>query len=146
MLSIMDKCNSVELLKSNGLRRTPGRRIVLDRFIKSDMPLSAQQLHRKVSRQSNIDLATVYRIIKILLDREIIREAGIQGNVQYYEMACEHNPAHPHFECTQCHKLYCLSPTRLENTKMYESAKSVGDITETIIEFRGICSQCLKKR
>jgi len=90
----------------------------------------------------NIDKATVYRNLKRLLKKEIIREIKNSEGAGYYEINCKiHNPIHPHFECKICKKIYCLKPLKAEDM-ISLSNYSDFEIEKIDIKFKGICNEC----
>jgi len=100
--------------------------------------LSAKELQKIL----NVDKATIYRNIKNLLKKEIIREIKNRNGIGFYEMNCKiHNPIHPHFECKICGKIYCLkilSPEDVLSLSSYTDFK----IENIKIKFEGICNEC----
>ena len=65
--------------------------------------LSARELQNLLK----IDKATIYRNIKNLLKKNIIREIKNSNGVSFYELSCKvHFPIHPHFECNLCKKYF----------------------------------------
>ena len=98
--------------------------------------LSATMLQKML----NVDKATVYRNLKSLLNKKIIRE--IKGDKSFYEINCNiHNPIHPHFECVKCKKIYCLKPLSAEDT-INLSHYTDFEINSIEITLKGICNEC----
>ena len=89
-----------------------------------------------------VDKATIYRNLKSLLKKEVIREIKNSDGIGYYEIACNiHNPIHPHFECEKCKKIYCLKALSAEDT-INLSKYSDFEIKNIEIKFSGICNEC----
>ena len=100
--------------------------------------LSAKELQRLLG----VDKATIYRNIKSLTKKEIIREIKNSKGIGYYEIACNiHNPIHPHFECEMCKKIFCLKALSAEDT-INLSKYSDFEIKNIEIKFSGICNKC----
>ncbi len=103
--------------------------------------LSAKELQNNL----NVDKATIYRNLKNLLKKGIIREIKNNNGVGFYEINCKiHNPIHPHFECKICGKIYCLKalkPEDIISLSNYTNFK----IEQINIKFEGICNECKKK-
>lgn len=138
----MDFCDSLTLLKSKNIKTTAQRVEIMDNIIHRDRPFSANDLHSALSVESNIDLATVYRFINILSKSGIIREVVNSDGYQYYELACEHHPLHPHFICENCKHISCLNnlaPLDAVNLGSYTGGHSVRSIS---LNFKGICAEC----
>ena len=98
--------------------------------------LSAKELQELL----NVDKATIYRNLKNLLKKKIIREINSQKS--FYEINCNiHNPIHPHFECIKCKKIFCLKPLSAEDTiNLTHYTKFEINSIEIII--KGICDEC----
>lgn len=137
----MEKCEADELLKDTKVIKTEARENILRLILLSDSPLTAYDLHQMV-RQSGTDLATVYRVLKVFVDKGIVRTVHADSSHVFYEKSCEHNPLHPHFYCEQCGRLECLSPYGFnESVKLMAMAKD-RDVRSVEIIFKGRCSEC----
>ncbi len=92
----------------------------------------------------NVDKATVYRNLKSLLKKKIIREI-LTDEKSFYEIDCNiHNPIHPHFECVKCKKIYCLKPLSAQDT-INLSHYTDFEISSIEIIIKGICNECKKQ-
>ena len=92
----------------------------------------------------NVDKATVYRNLKSLLKKKIIREI-LTDEKSFYEIDCNiHNPIHPHFECVKCKKIYCLKPLSAQDT-ISLSHYTDFEINSIEITIKGICNECKKQ-
>ncbi len=88
----------------------------------------------------NVDKATIYRNLKSLLQKKVIRE--IKGKKTFYEIDCNiHNPIHPHFECIKCKKIFCLKPLSAEDTINLTHYTNF-EINSIEITLKGICNEC----
>ena len=88
-----------------------------------------------------VDKATIYRNIKSLLKKKIIREI-LTDEKTFYEINCNiHNPIHPHFECIKCKKIVCLKPLSAEDTINLSKYTSF-EINSIDIKIKGICNDC----
>ena len=92
----------------------------------------------------NVDKATIYRNLKSLLKKTIIREI-LTDEKSFYEINCNiHNPIHPHFECIKCNKIFCLKPLSAQDA-INLSHYTDFEITSIDIKIKGICNECKKK-
>jgi Fur family ferric uptake transcriptional regulator len=127
-------CEKLKNLKNNELK--------IARLLEKEGILNATQLRSKLK----IDKATVYRNIKHLLQKDIIREIKNQEGIGFYELKCKiHNPIHPHFECKICKKIYCLKSLSPEDT-LSLSTYTDFEIETIDIKFRGVCNKCKEKK
>lgn len=138
----MDKCNSNIILKSNGIKITAQRSELLDAIIKTDHPFTANELHSIIKSNSEIDLATVYRFINLLVKSVIIREVANYEGFQYFELACEHHPLHPHFICENCKNIFCLKNLNALDAVNLGSYTGNNSVRTISLNFTGICSNC----
>lgn len=102
--------------------------------------MKASDIHKKLS----VDLATIYRNLKVLKTKGIIREIVNRDGISFYEVNCEiHNPIHPHFECKECGNIFCLNElTKIDKESILKYAN--GNFVENInLKFIGICKECL---
>jgi Fur family ferric uptake transcriptional regulator len=59
-------------------------------------PIGAQEIFAMVSRTVNINRVTVYRILELLVERELVERLSGRGRSLLYGMApCEHHPLTP---------------------------------------------------
>jgi len=91
----MDKCKPESLLTAKNIKSTKQRIAILDLIISIETSFCANDLYDKVKRE--MDLVTIYRNLQILFEAGILREVMNKSDRQYFEIACEHNPVHPHF-------------------------------------------------
>lgn len=137
----MEQCDADELLKYTKMVKTEARENILKLILSSDRPLTANDLHLMV-RETGTDLATVYRVLKVFLDKGIVRTVNADSSHVFYEKSCVHNPLHPHFYCEQCGRLECLNPYGFnESVKLMDMAKD-REIHSVEIIFKGRCDKC----
>jgi len=134
----MDKCDAKNILIINRIKITNQRLSVLNEIINSEQIFSANSLFEVLS--DNVDLATIYRILKLFKKKLIIREIGIKDNIKFYELSCIHHPVHPHFLCKKCNTLYCLEKIDDESFKILSNLAK-DHIVENI-QLLGICNKC----
>lgn len=138
----MDKCNSKEILKNNNIKSTKARIKITESIISLNKPFSVSELFANNLQQTGAELTTVYRFILLLLEKEIIREIGNYNGTQYYELACKHNPLHPHFFCNKCNSIQCLSQLSTDDYIKLSHYSSNNLIKEIKIIMGGLCENC----
>ena len=142
-IECMEHCDSVELLKRNRIRVTRRKTAILREIIECGRPLNAAELHDRVSATVGLDLATVYRTLGAFVENRLVREITDDTGTQYYEIACRHNPAHPHFKCVRCRRITCLESLDSEDTAgIFSKVFPHGEITGIAITVSGICRTC----
>ncbi len=136
----MDICKSELLLNEKKIKVTKQRVTILDLIISKESTFCANDLYDELKEE--LDLVTVYRNLQILSEAGVLREVMNKSDRQYFELACVHNPAHPHFYCSLCRKIFCI-----KSKKNYTVPKKInpdGDfiIHETVLQYSGICPSC----
>lgn len=144
-ITCMERCDPKQLLRDAGIRVTRKKTAVLDAIIEGGEPLCARELHSRLARIMSIDPVTVYRTLAILRDAGIVREVDGASGIQHYEMACRHNPEHPHFRCMRCMKIECLPSLRDDEAVALSSAAEGREVREVSITLTGLCADCLGK-
>lgn len=138
-------CNALHVLKEAGFNRTPQRLAVLEMLIRTDRPLTGTYIFNTISRRQRVNKATVYRILSSFMEKDIIRRIPISEGVNYYEMACQHNPVHAHFYCTVCRKMFCLEPLTLSQAWEWFAAPDGFKINDLSLTITGVCNHCQGK-
>jgi Fur family ferric uptake transcriptional regulator len=150
------------LLKAVGLKVTASRLAVLAYFyqqftIGNSKPISHSELVDRLPALG-FDKVTIYRNLNDLAQANLLLKHSLGDTLwrySYHPVFCDsllelphknqhqsstihHLHAHPHFVCTQCNQLACLS---LQNQEIPAAwALQIGKIEE--ITVRGICQRC----
>ena len=141
------RCNYSELIEQSGLDPTPNRIKVLEAIGKSRSPVSAGDILEASGGSGGINRVTIYRILDLLVDRELaVRMIGGGRSLVYGLAPSEKHPAHPHFHCRKCGTMQCLPPGSIQvDLKDIEQSFS-GEIRSVEIRMDGTCRNCLKKK
>ena len=141
---MVEHCNAVQILTEFHLSKTPHRISVLGLLIQARQALSASAIADMLKGHRGINKVTVYRMLNTFKDAGIVREIATEGGIKHYEMACIHNPVHPHFYCLQCGAMACLTEVSAPQVGKWLSDRpfKVQNIT---INLSGVCAQCQKK-
>jgi Fur family ferric uptake transcriptional regulator len=140
------RCNYFELLEGSGLEPITNRLRVLEVIGSNPSPLSAQDVFETLSRTSDINRVTVYRILDLLVERGLVERLSGGGRSLVYGIAPNKNhPAHPHFYCRSCGVLQCLQPGSLKVDLQDIKSSFAGEIQGVEVRLDGICKNCLKR-
>ena len=112
-LLMSDRCNFSLWLGLEGLRATPVRLAVLEILGEALRALRAQEILELIRSRRRVNKVTVYRILEDFTRRGMVRKLSLEGRVSHFELACEHHPPHPHFQCQACREVQCLEPVAL---------------------------------
>jgi Fur family ferric uptake transcriptional regulator len=142
MTQTNEHCNAAETLREAGLSQTSQRMAVLEIIIKADGPLSVSEILNRTEPEQKINKVTVYRILSSFNERRIIRELPTDQGMNLYEMACPHNPIHPHFYCKTCRMISCLSPLTLSQAMDWFVGANAFRIDDVNVSISGVCGRC----
>lgn len=144
-----DHCNAAEMLKNSGLSLTSQRLSVLNVLLKEEKPLNAKEIldlcHDKAPDTRKMNKVTVYRIMESFRNGGIVRELPTESGVKYFEIACRHNPVHPHFYCTDCGAMACLGPLTATDIWEWFAMPHASRIDRISVNITGLCKNCSNK-
>ncbi len=127
----------ITILKSAGYKLTNQRKSVLCVILSAEKPVSLKDIQNSCL---NIDFASIYRIVNLFLELNIVRKVNFGERYLRYEIETEHMHHH-HVVCSKCGCIkkidYCLVKDleKLTNFKILEHS----------MEFIGLCPKCKNK-
>jgi Fur family transcriptional regulator, ferric uptake regulator len=139
------QCDYRKMLASSDLEATENRLHVLEVVGNNRFPLSAADIFSTLERSTSINRVTVYRILDLLVDHEIVERLSTGGRAAYYGLAPnEYHKAHPHFYCKSCGQMDCLNPESLsvDTNPLWKTFP--GRIDKVEVRVDGICKNCIK--
>ena len=141
------QCNYEELLSGADLETTTNRVRVLEVVGNNRFPLSASDIYKILERSNTINRVTVYRILDLLVEHDIVERISTGGRAFYYGMAPnDYHKPHPHFYCKSCGQMDCLSAESLvvDTEPLWKTYP--GRIDKVEIRIDGICKNCDKRQ
>lgn len=140
-----NRCDYQVLLKSVGLEATDNRMHVLEVIGSNGYPLSAADIYNTLDRTYRINRVTVYRILDLLVNHDLVDRISTGGRAFYYGMAPnENHHPHPHFYCKRCGQMDCLTPESLHVDTGSLRKTFPGRIDKVEVRVDGICKNCMK--
>lgn len=130
-----------QILKDKNIKITKQRKSILEILENIDKPLAAEEIHTRLSDDTDMDLSTVYRNLNLLEEKNVLLKSSVNG-ISFYQL---NNEDHKHFiTCNICHKKFII-----ENCPVHDLEDIIEDETGFIIkghnfEFSGICPDCQK--
>ncbi|MEI6866013.1 transcriptional repressor [Flavicella sp.] len=129
-----------KILKSNQLSVTPFRKEVLSIIYnhKEAVPLSVFEQELK-----NYNRITLYRTLKVFLEKKIIHEIAMSGQDTHYAICKEdcstikHEHQHLHFKCKKCKTITCVSLTKFPKIEL-----PLYQIDQLELQATGLCNSC----
>lgn len=138
-------CNYRQLLDDAGLEATANRLEVLEVIGSSRSPLSAAEILSVLERSLAINRVTVYRILDLMVEHNILERLNTGGRAANYCLAPnEHHAPHAHFYCSRCGQMDCLRPETLSVDADFLKKTFAGEISRLQIRVDGICKNCLR--
>ena len=128
------------LLKSRKISETPFRKEVLAIFGRYNNAIPLSVVKKELKEYNRI---TLYRTIKIFLEKDIIHEITINGAVSNYAICKEecdtvaHHHQHIHFKCNRCGIIFCVEVDKFP-TIILPKYK----IEQLEIQAIGLCENC----
>jgi Fur family ferric uptake transcriptional regulator len=139
------RCDYERLLNAADLEPTDNRLRVLEVVGNNSYPLSAADIYQTLERTCSINRVTVYRILELLVSNNLVDRISTGGRAFYYGMAPnENHRPHPHFYCTRCGQMDCLTPDSLNVDSNVLRKTFPGRIDKVEVRVDGICKNCMK--
>ena len=128
------------ILKEYDLKVTPQRMCIVEELMKNGH-LTIEELFEKISNKfPSLSLATVYKNINAMMDKDFIKEVKIPNQKSKYELTKEE---HAHIVCEKCGKVEDIHINKESIIKEIEE-KSSYKIEHTALMFSGLCPDCAK--
>ena len=128
------------LLKRKKISVTPFRKNVLAIFRKHNNAIPLSIFEKELKEFNRI---TLYRTIKIFLEKGIIHEITISGEESNYAICQEecdtaaHHHQHVHFKCNNCGLIFCVEVDKFPTIILPEYK-----IENLEIQATGLCQTC----
>ena len=133
MISIINK----KMVRLN--RQTRQKEALYDEIQKIKSFFTAEDLLKRVnSKNQNIGIATIYRFLKYLTQKEKIHSYLCQGRTIY----SKDKKAHCHFTCELCGETTHFD---VKNINFLDKSLK-GSVCHFQIDVSGICEKCIKKK
>jgi Fur family ferric uptake transcriptional regulator/Fur family zinc uptake transcriptional regulator len=132
------------LLKGAGLRCTPVRNAVLRALSRRGRPLAHTELARARGLEA-LDRVTLYRTLTALQETGLVHRVQDQDGVWRFcahvrdESGCPGN--HPHFHCTRCGRMRCLTGQELPWVAVEKDERVTG---KQLVVY-GLCAACARR-
>lgn len=130
------------ILREKGYKLTPQRHAVLRVIAASHDHLTAAEIHERVQADHpGIGLVTVYRVINLLADLNLICRVGLEGGTPRYLMR-RPTGHHHHLICSRCGQAVDFSGCDLASLEKRLSKETGYRIESHVLEIHGICPAC----
>jgi Fur family peroxide stress response transcriptional regulator len=130
--------SSETLLRENGIKVTPQRLSIVDELY-GQVHMSVDELYEAIKKKfPSISLATVYKNINAMLEKDFILEVKIPNQKSKYELA---KASHSHIMCESCGKVEDVS-LNLEGIAQKAANLTHYQINNDALVLSGICPSC----
>ncbi len=128
-------------IRDKGLKATPVRLKVFETLQSSHLAYSHTELEGTFSK---VDRITLYRVLNDFEEAGLVHKIIDMDGVTRFAVCKDscphitHSEDHVHFNCSKCHKMYCLEKVYTPVIKLPDGFTSTG--INTLIQ--GVCKQC----
>jgi len=132
-----------KIVKQKGLKYTEQREIVLNVLINATDHLSAEEVYndiKKIYKESNIGIATVYRALSFLEEVNLITSIAFGADGKKYESNAKAH--HDHLICTSCGKIIEFMDNEIEKRQDKIAKKNNFKIVSHSMQLYGVCQDC----
>jgi Fur family ferric uptake transcriptional regulator len=132
------------LLKEKGYKITPARTAIMNIFVKSRVPLTAEDVYQGLKKDKNskdTNEATVYRTLTSFAKDGILKRIDWGKDSAYFELAREH---HHHITCVKCETVEDFENEELEKNLggIIRKSSKFTNVRDHSLELFGLCKNC----
>lgn len=129
-----------KLLRSAKMKRTGPRRMILEILVVHNNPQTADEIFSAIGK-AGPNRVTVYRTLESMVEAGLVHKAFVHKRAEHFELAdrCSDTQCHPHFTCTSCGDMHCLTEMSLPAAK---SQYKGFVIDRQRIQLEGLCPKC----
>ena len=134
-------CNAI--LRENGLRLTPQRRLILDIVHESGGHITGEDIIKVVRRKMpGVNKSTVYRTLELLEKLDCVCKSGTGDRFIYHHAEEGH---HHHLICSKCNKTLDCDEDLFAPVKKVLKAEYGFSVDFKHLVMNGVCVDCQKK-
>jgi Fur family transcriptional regulator, ferric uptake regulator len=139
----MDRTTKIlrQKLTSQGFSLTAPRRQVLDAFFNESKPLTAAEVHRRISEFGH-DLVSVYRAIELFCRLGVLTEVDHVPEGRRYELSDAYREHHHHLICGNCGKTEDFEDCEMAEIERLIRKRFHFQVTRHELRFLGLCQRC----
>ena len=130
----------IDLLRSAGIKVTPGRVRVLEALLAASQPMSHADIETLLP---DADRVTLYRVLDSLVSCGLAMKAVDTRGIFRFSAsgARREHQGHAHFRCTGCGGVFCLKAAPPPPPKLPRGFL----LSEVAYDLRGFCANCRGK-
>ncbi len=135
-----------QLLKTNSLKFTIQREVILETLYNSDEHLTPESLHHLIQEkypELKTGIATVYRTLALLEDSAMVTSLSFGAQGKKYELGAKNH--HDHMICTECGDITEFVDEQIED-RQHKIAEALGfKMSDHSMQIYGVCKNCQHK-
>ncbi|MBA3065826.1 transcriptional repressor [bacterium] len=132
-------------LRSNGMRCTAERKIILREVFAIHRHFDTEDLFRIVHRKkTGISHASVYRTLPLLVKAGLVSRTAVAAGKAVYEHVYGHRH-HDHMMCIRCGKYIEFTNDKIEKLQLTICAEYEFKPTYHTLQIKGLCRNCAQK-
>lgn len=135
----------MEYIRSEGLRETTQRTLILNTFLKTSQHVSVEDVYRMVNRDKRqVGYATVHRTMKLISGCGLAREVMFDDGIARFENI-RGRRHHHHLVCTRCRRVIEFTSEVMDRVEQDIVTKHRFRPLSHHYEIFGLCWECRKK-
>jgi len=132
------------MLREQGKRITPQRRLLLRIIEESHEHLNAEQIYLRAKREDpRLSLSTVYRTLAVLKEAGLVEQRYFARDHQREYFESPRTPEHYHFTCIGCGRVIEFETPRMQQLKLELQENQAVQVTHACVCLEGYCADCL---
>lgn len=129
-------------LRSKDRKVTHARQSILETLREQGRPMTNKEVHQSL-RSQPCDLATVYRVMHVLLDIGLVQKFDFGDGTARYEIVHEdRSHHHHHLICTECSNVVEIEDCFADALQKDVAEKNGFKKVTHKLEFFGVCPNC----
>jgi Fur family transcriptional regulator, ferric uptake regulator len=130
-------------LREGGLRLGSARRAVVEALAEQGCAVTATEIHDQLRAAGReVGIASVYRILDLLVERGLVQKIDLGGGRAHYEAAHRGDAHHHHLVCTECGKVEPFADAELEAALERIETQAGYRVRTHDVLLRGACDDC----
>lgn len=131
--------SATDLLRTAGVKVTPGRVRVLEALLVASQPLSHADIEVQLP---DADRVTLYRVLDSLVACGLaLKAVDVRGVFRFSASSTQReHSGHVHFRCTGCGGVFCLKAAPPAPPKLPRGFR----LAQVEYDVRGTCAQCAR--
>jgi Fur family transcriptional regulator, ferric uptake regulator len=130
-------------LRARGFRLGAARRAVVETLGGQDCAVTATEIHHRLRAAGReVGIASVYRILELLVEQGLVQKIDLGGGRAHFEAAQRGHGHHHHLVCTECGRVEPFADDDLERALERIETQAGYRVATHDVLLRGSCDDC----